>query len=260
MFIKILTKPYKKIKKILQEEIFDLNLIKQSQIHTLPEKIFLKRFFAAYKIDCIFDVGANNGQYASMLRKYAGYQGRIISFEPIPAAAEKIRALCVNDPLWTVEQIALDESGGTAEFKIMVSDQFSSLGTPTHKENDSYIDFNKPAETITVKKETLEEAYKRLQSQYKFQKPFLKMDTQGFDVRIARGGKNIISQFLGLQSELAVQKLYEESVDFRDAITFYESLGFTLGSLVPNNAGHFPDMVEIDCIMVNDVAIKNIEQ
>ena len=60
-------------------------------------------------MDCVFDIGANNGQYAQMLRKYAGYQGRIISFEPIPSAADKIRKLAAGDPLWTVEQIALDE-------------------------------------------------------------------------------------------------------------------------------------------------------
>jgi hypothetical protein len=40
------------------------------------------------------------------------------------------------------------------------------------------------------------------------------------------------------------------------AISFYESLGFTLGSLVPNNGGGFPDMVEIDCMMVNDAMLE----
>ncbi|MBU3601764.1 FkbM family methyltransferase [Polynucleobacter sp. AM-25C3] len=249
-------KPFKKLERFLDEKIFNLTLLNRADLHTLPEKIYLSRLLPFLNVDCVFDVGANNGQYAQMLRKHVGYQGRIISFEPIPSAADKIRKLALHDPLWTVEQIALDEVGGVGEFNIMQGDQFSSLGTPSHEANANFQDANKSINIIQVQKETLEEAYSRLKAQYQFVRPFLKMDTQGFDVRVARGGKNIISNFLGLQSELAVQKLYQESIDFREAISFYESLGFTLGSLVPNNGGGFPDMVEIDCIMVNDAMLE----
>jgi FkbM family methyltransferase len=251
-----LKRPFFKMSRFCQEKVGNLILLNKSELHTLPEKIYLKKLLPYLDIDCIFDVGANNGQYAQMLRKHAGFRGRIISFEPIPSAAEKVRKLASSDPLWTVEQIALDETGGIGAFNIMLSDQFSSLGTPNHSETDIFVEANKPVQVIQVQKETLESAFIRLQHQYGFQRPFLKMDTQGFDVRVAKGGRQIISQFLGLQSELAVRRLYEESLDFRDAISFYESLGFTLGSLVPNNGGNFPDMVEIDCIMVNDLVLS----
>lgn len=231
-------------------------MLDKTELHSLPEQIYLRRLLPHLAIDCVFDVGANNGQYAQMLRKKIGYKGRIISFEPIPSAAEKIRLLAKNDPLWTVEQIALDETGGFSEFNIMQSDQFSSLGTSNHDETDKFLDANRPVNVIRVKKETLEEVYVRLKNEHQFKSPFLKMDTQGFDVRVAKGGSKIISSFLGIQSELAVKKLYKESVDFREAISFYESLGFTLGALVPNNGGNFPDMVEIDCIMVNNLALS----
>lgn len=239
------------------EKIANFVLLNRTELHTLPERMYLSKLLPYLKVDCVFDVGANNGQYAQMLRKHAKYQGRIISFEPIPSAAQKIRKLALHDPLWTVEEIALDETGGTDTFHIMCSDQFSSLGTPSHESTTNFLEANKLESAITLQKQTLEEVYIRLQKQYGFTRPFLKMDTQGFDVRIARGGSKIISQFLGLQSELAVQKLYKESVDFRQAITYYESLGFTLGSLVPNNGGGFPEMVEIDCIMINNKSLKN---
>jgi hypothetical protein len=44
-------------------------------------------------------------------------------------------------------------------------------------------------------------------------------------------------------------------MDFREAIALYESCGFTLSSFVPNNEGHFPILVETDCIMINDKLI-----
>jgi len=62
---------------------------------------------------------------------------------------------------------------------------------------------------------------------------------------------------VGLQSELAIKKIYESSVDFRDALTFYQSLGFELSALVPNNAGYFPVLIEIDCIMGRKDILKS---
>jgi hypothetical protein len=41
-------------------------------------------------------------------------------------------------------------------------------------------------------------------------------------------------------------------VDFRSAITLYEECGFHLSAFVPNNVGHFPQLIETDCIMVRD--------
>ena len=60
----------------------------------------------------------------------------------------------------------------------------------------------------------------------------------------------MLANFVGLQSELAIKKIYEEAIDFREAITSYEELGFVLSAFVPNNQGHFPLLVETDCIMV----------
>ena len=55
-----------------------------------PRKDLFDSLLPYLKVDCVFDVGANNGQYAQILRKHADYQGRIISFEPIPSAADPL--------------------------------------------------------------------------------------------------------------------------------------------------------------------------
>ena len=150
-----------------------------------------------------------------------------------------------------MEEVALDETSGEGVFNVMQNDQFSSLGTPDHTSVDLFREANKAASQIRVRKDTLEGAYRRLQRQFHFNRPFLKMDTQGFDVRVLSGGRSIAGEFVGLQSELAVMRIYMEAVSFRDAIEFYEQLGFELSAFVPNNAGHFPLLVEMDCIMIN---------
>lgn len=210
----------------------------------------LRRLLPHLGVDCVFDVGANGGQHAWMLRRKAGFTGRIISFEPIPEQADAIRRLSADDPLWTVEQVALSAADGTATFHVMNNDEFSSLSTPSHDETTRFTGDNRIVRSIEVRTETLASAFDRLQEQHDFERPFLKLDTQGFDVQIVKASPETTRKFRGLQSELAVRKLYADSVDFRDALATYESLGFTLSAFVPNNAGQFPILVETDCIMV----------
>lgn len=231
------------------DDLCALRLFDSRQLHTVPEQTHLRHFLRLLEVDCVFDVGANVGQYALMLRKKAGFTGRIISFEPNPEAASWIRYQSKWDPLWTVEEIALAGETGTREFHIMQNAQCSSLATPRHQDVSIFKDLNHPTKTILVKTETLTAAFRRLQRQFGFCRPFLKLDTQGLDVEILGSGMQVALEFVGLQSELAIKRIYEQSLDFREALTFYQSVGFELSALVPNNAGHFPVLIEIDCIM-----------
>jgi FkbM family methyltransferase len=232
------------------QRLVSYRLISLRKFSGVWEQQHLKRMLHDYGVDCVFDVGANYGQYAQMLRRKANFKGLIISFEPIPDAAAILRKLSANDPLWIIEECALSKSNGTQTFNIMSDSQFSSLSEPNHDEIQSFKDMNKVSESIQVKTETLDSAFGRLQRKFTFECPFLKMDTQGFDVEVVNHGKSVINQFIGLQSELAVNKLYKDSVDFREAITIYEQHGFSLSAFVPNNEGHFPRLVETDCIML----------
>jgi FkbM family methyltransferase len=225
-------------------------LMDTTQLHALPERTHLSRLLSLLEVDCVFDIGANQGQYAEMLRRHVRYQGLILSFEPIPGLATLLRSKAKKDPNWRIEELALAGDQGRRQFHIMQSSSFSSLSTPRHEEVDIFQTVNVPVQEIWVQTDTLTGAYRRLKGELGFRRAFLKLDTQGLDVEIVRGGREIIGEFVGLQSELAMKRIYEDSVDFREAIGFYQSLGFEMSALVPNNAGHFPLLVEMDCIMV----------
>src|SRR5262249_18010763 len=153
-----------------------------------------------------------------------------------------------------VEQLALAASDGEQAFRIMKESQFSSLSKPRRAAIIS--EAENIRDVITVRTETLVTAYHRLKQIHGFRRPFLKLDTQGYDVTIISRALPAMKEFIGLQSELAVSRLYQTSVDFRDALTLYEDCGFALSAFVPNNAGHFPRLVEIDCIMVRRDLLK----
>ena len=145
---------------------------------------------------------ANYGTYATKLRKDVGYKGLILSFEPNPSAASHTKKLAQNDPLWHVEQIALSVADGSQSFHIMSDSQFSSLSSPKHDEIDLFREWNKVNQTIEVRTETITTAFRRLQAIHSFKRPFLKMDTQGYDVEIITHAGPALSDFIGLQRSL----------------------------------------------------------
>ena len=110
---------------------------------------------------------------------------------------------------------------------------------------------NKVTEQISVAVATLPEMFAKYQKELGFKRPFLKMDTQGHDLEIARGAGETLKQFVGLQSELSIKRIYEDTSDYRTVLDYFATQGFELSAFVPNNQGNFPQLVEIDCIMYN---------
>ena len=231
-------------------------LVDTSQLHTVPEKAHLGRLLPLLGVDCVFDVGANEGQYATMLRRGARYEGQIVSFEPAPEPAAVLTRRAGPDPRWRVERLAIASRPGPQTFNIMRSSAFSSLSAPLHEDVTIFRNQNVAVQQIVVDADTLGNVYARLKRELGFKAPFLKLDTQGLDVDIVTSGRDIMHEFVGLQSELSMRRIYEHSVDFRQAISLYQELGFELSALVPNNSGCFPLLVEMDCIMVRSDLLR----
>ena len=70
-------------------------------------------FLEKLDISVVLDVGANEGQYATGLREM-GYQGRIVSFEPLSEQFNLLEGLCSADALWDCHNLALGDTEGEA--------------------------------------------------------------------------------------------------------------------------------------------------
>jgi Methyltransferase FkbM domain len=54
---------------------------------------------------------------------------------------------------------------------------------------------------------------------------YLKLDTQGFDLEVLRGGAQVISTLPALQTEVSFHPFYEGMPDYKMAIAAFETYG-----------------------------------
>jgi FkbM family methyltransferase len=240
----------------LAAEIAD-RTVNDADLKSLTEIRFLRRLIDEFAIDCVFDVGANYGQYATMLRRRVGYSGQIISFEPIPAAYEHCQAKAQADGRWTVFNYALSDIDGPATFNIMAASEFSSLKQPSTDEFACLDKLNTVQQSVSVECRRLDGLFAGLQQTLNFKRPMLKMDTQGNDLAVFAGAQGCLSSVIALQSEISFLRLYAQSPTYNESLEAYQRGGFQLSGLVPNNAGQFPHLVEMDCIMINRQIINS---
>jgi len=244
------TKLYKRIIIDVAEYVSGARIVRRGKIGPLFEEDHLTRFMTEFEVDCVFDVGANEGQYAEMLRRRANYKGAIISFEPTPALVDRLKIKASKDPNWYIEPIALDREVRATTFNLMAHSQMSSLqqsrGDP---DLSQFNDSTKVISTIQITTSTIDFFFSKYKKILNFDRPFLKMDTQGNDLAVFDGASRSISSFVGLQSELAIMQIYENAPSMEESLIAYRKHGFELSAFVPNNAGNFPRLIEIDCIM-----------
>ncbi|BBF70394.1 MULTISPECIES: FkbM family methyltransferase [Sphingomonas] len=240
----------------LGDRALALRLAAAGRVHQYPEIQALKRFLSAFAVDCLFDVGANRGQYATMARKDASYKGLILSFEPNPDVFAELQKQAASDRNWHVFNMALSDFDGTASFNIMAADQFSSLKKPSDGQDAIFAERNRVTKTVEMQCRRLDTLLPELIAQHGFARPFLKMDTQGHDLSVCEGAGDALTTMLGVQTELGVRPIYEGGAGYRAMIDWLEARGFVPSAFFANNKGHFPRLVEMDGIFVNRTLVQ----
>jgi FkbM family methyltransferase len=235
--------------KSLIDSIFarlDSTIIANWRLQQYPQEQYMRRLIEIYGIDLIFDVGANSGQYAKFLRDRVQYRGRIVSYEPNPAVAAKAEAALGHDPLWTMRQVALGPAAGTAELNVMASDDFSSVLKPSTAALRRLEQANSVTRTISVPMHRIGDEIARLMNEHGCASPYLKLDTQGYDLMVLEGAGDALRHLIGIQSEMSVVPIYEDMPDITQSIARLRQLGFELSAVFPLGSASFPLLVEVD--------------
>ncbi|MCW2797016.1 FkbM family methyltransferase [Nocardioides sp.] len=181
---------------------------------------------AEHGIDVVLDVGAARGGFARELRDF-GYQGRIVSFEPLAAAYADLRAAAAGDPDWTCANTALGSTAGRQKINIASNSDSSSL-LPMEAEHRSaapHVDYVGQEEIAVARLDDV--APEHLPSG---SRTFLKIDTQGFEREVLAGGPRTLESCVGLQLELSFVPLYSGGMLVDEAISFAYDHGFRMAT------------------------------
>lgn len=205
-------------------------------------------FLTNYEVNCVLDVGANKGQYGKQLRDF-GYRGRIVSFEPVPEALARLQKTAERDPDWSVHPFALGRSESVESMHLGWK-TMNSLLEPSAYGQQRYKRFADTSRTTQVQVRRLDQVMDEALEGIANPRPFLKMDTQGFDMEVFVGAGERIGEFVGMQSEVAALQLYEGSPHMTEAITAYEDAGFEITGMYPvTREGSTGRVVEFDCVL-----------
>ncbi len=214
----------------------------------------LRQVFSRHRVDCVFDVGANDGTYAKMLRRETGYEGWIFSFEPIPKQIATLRDLASKDPRWEICPYALGAAAGKQDFNIMSQDVFSSFLPPASGQPEKYLDSNRIAETLEVQIRTVAEIWNEVKEQHGLERLYLKMDTQGFDMEVFAGASSVLASIPALQSELSQRQIYQGAPDLRSALETFAKAGYEPSMLHPISFDDDLRFIEADGVLVRTAA------
>lgn len=185
----------------------------------------LRDLLAKHRIGCVLDVGANTGQFAQSLRKL-GYQGRIVSFEPMDQARAQLKRAASNDPRWEVCPLALGREYAELDLQIFADDTFSSLHDLRLEAVSAFGQYVEKAGSQRVQVERLDDLWAKLFDGEKARAVLLKTDTQGHDLDVLQGGEHSLQSVAAVLSEASVERMYENSPTLAELAAYLEMQGF----------------------------------
>jgi FkbM family methyltransferase len=236
----------KKIEKIIKRAFKSFGL----RIRHYKEPSYIK-IIKKIGTTVVFDIGANEGEFALSLREH-DYKGKIVSFEPVKAAHERLFINSSSDSSWSVHsRVALGSEIGTTTINIAgnnaVSSSILEMGS-AHKESSP--------ESIYVGKEnvpivTIDSIFEKYVKDNDV--VFLKIDVQGYEDFVLIGAKSSIKNIAAIKLELSLISLYEGDKLYDFYFSKLETLGFDIYDLEPGHRHPNGRLLQFDAIHVKKV-------
>ncbi len=214
----------------------------------------ITRLCADRNLKLFLDVGANTGQFAENLFA-AGFDGEVVSFEPLSEVHARLAARAAGHPRWHVaERSALGAARGMTRIHVAGNSQSSSIlpMLPAHRDADpqsAYVGSELvPLQSLDDVIDTRWGDGARLA---------LKLDVQGYEDEVLRGCTRHMRSIELICTEMSLSPLYHGAKSFSALFTELEARGFRCVGIVPG----FTDprtsaMLQVDATFVADRAAR----
>jgi FkbM family methyltransferase len=209
----------------------------------------IKDVLSRLSINCVFDVGANRGQFGTLLRR-TGYKGLILSFEPVRVNFDALEKVAAESKNRRVFPYALGAAECSKRINVTDETVFSSFLTPS-EDSQPRFPGNRVARTEEVEVRRMDSVFDDLIEEIPSPRVYVKLDTQGFDTEVLRGAESVLDRVLALQTEISFQPIYNDMCGFASSITEFQARGFEVVDFTPvvRGADQF-SATEMDCVMV----------
>lgn len=174
----------------------------------------------------VVDIGANRGQFALAARQWAP-KARVISFEPLPHAADIFKKVFADDPDVKLHEAAIGNCPGKKLIHLSARDDSSSLleigeaqsshFPGTHEVGTLEVDVG-PLDQFVSKEDIVRPA-------------LLKLDVQGFEMQALAGCKSLIGDFDYVYCECSFVELYKGQKLAGEVVIYLGTLGFSLSGI-----------------------------
>lgn len=198
----------------------------------------------------VIDIGAHNGEFSTAIRILLP-GARVYAFEPLPDAYEKLRAKFEGDARCRAFHFALGEQRGQVKFWRSRFSKSSSVlpMAETHK-----LEFPWASELVPI--------YTRIAALDDFShdielvpRVLLKIDVQGYEDRVIRGGIAILRNVDYILTEVSFQLLYEGQTSFDDLYELLKQLGFSYaGNVDQLLSAADGSVLQADALFIRDTA------
>ncbi|WP_411819521.1 class I SAM-dependent methyltransferase [Hyphococcus formosus] len=200
----------------------------ETQVH-VPQRhsqkgIGIDNFLKSGQFGLIIDVGANKGQFAANMRRL-GYEGPIVSFEPLSSAFAKLRSSAEIDGNIRPFNFALGDK--EAIEKIYISGNSASTSFLPLEERTVH---NEPLtgmvgeEIVEVKR--FDDLSDEVFSQRQDGPVLLKLDTQGTERQVLSGASDSLDKIDFILSECSLVSVYKGEPLVEDQIRWMREKGF----------------------------------
>jgi len=224
----------------------------------IPEEHIIRTFHFIRKTGCnvppegiIIDAGAANGEVSQLLSRLFPLN-EIWAFEPRKEAFLRASALHTGNKRVHCYQKALSEKSGTEVFHVSENEVSSSFHEikKEFQDDSNFFEQVRSVKTETIETVSLDECCAD------HNVLLLKIDTQGHEMNVLRGGINTLKKTAVIVLENSVHSLYENGSLYFETDAFLRQQGFVPADFVIPFRRNGIFTTEFDAIYFNSSLVK----
>lgn len=177
------------------------------------------------EVNTVIDVGANAGQFARYISEYFP-SARLFCFEPLPQPFEKLNSWARTQGARVATfNLGIGESNGLVEMNLHTEHTPSSSFLDTTDLTTAYYPQTTQQAVVSVAMATLDSALAEV-SESLDKEILIKLDVQGYEDRVLRGGQGIFGKAKACILEVCLDHLYEGQAGFQELVNKLYELDF----------------------------------